>query len=221
MPPFSPGEVKTAIAPITAKPSGMSCEAELFLGPDELTKVASSGRVPFVSTGAAKNVNLPITMPAMPATYHGYIDVFAGGMRFLTYILTEDVVIAPAYKVSVSFRRERVCITSRGDECLQYSPYERQGTVTVTNQGAPGQLMTTVQGYTHWAADYQTHKQCELMGLITGGQWTDYFATGQVKTYRLYYIVGSTGMPIDSRFFIKVFDPDGKTIAEVDYILPL
>jgi len=221
MPQFSPGESKTAVAPITAKPAGMNCEAELFLGPDEMTKVASSGRIPFVSTAAAKNVSLPITMPATPGTVKGYIDVYVEGMRFLAYILKEDVTVAPLYKASVSFRRERRCMTSRGDECLEYSPIERIGTVTVTNEGAPGQLVTTMQGYTHWAADYYEHKRCELLGDITSGQWTDYFETGQVKTYRFYYIVGSTGMPIDSRFFIKVKDPDGKIIAEVDYILPL
>ena len=97
MPPFVPGEAKTAIAPIVAKPSSMDCEAELFLGPDPNTKAVTSGRVPFVSTGAAKNVSLPINMPSSPGSYHGYIDVFAGGFRFLAYILKEDVVIvAPA-----------------------------------------------------------------------------------------------------------------------------
>ena len=93
MPQFSPGETRTAVAPITAKPSGISCEAELFLGPNDATKVASSGRIPFVSAGAAKNVSLPITMPSAPGSYHGYIDVLAEGLRFLTYILKEDVVI--------------------------------------------------------------------------------------------------------------------------------
>ena len=96
MPEFSPGESKTAIAPITAKPAGMNCEAELFLGPDELTKVASSGRVPFVSTGAAKNVSLPITMPS-EGTYHGYIDVFTEGLRFLAYKTKEDIAISRWY----------------------------------------------------------------------------------------------------------------------------
>ena len=93
MPQFAPGATKTAIAPIVAKPSGMDCEAELFLGPDELTKVATSGRVPFVSTGAAKNVSLPITMPSEPGTFKGYIDVFTEDIRFLSYILKEDVII--------------------------------------------------------------------------------------------------------------------------------
>ena len=93
MPPFSPGEVKTAIAPITVKPSGIDCEAELFLGPDDATKIVSSGRVPFVSTGATKNVSLPITMPSAEGTYHGYIDVFAGGLRFLAYKTISDITV--------------------------------------------------------------------------------------------------------------------------------
>ena len=103
MPQFSPSEAKTAIAPITAKPSGMSCEAELFLGPNDATKVVKSGRIPFVSTGAAKNVSLPIVMPSAPGSYHGYVDVFAGGFRFLAYILTEDVVIAAPVALPFTF----------------------------------------------------------------------------------------------------------------------
>ncbi len=92
MPQFAPGEAKTAIAPITAKPAGMNCEAELFLGPDELTKAASSDRIPFVSTGARQNVSLPIAMPS-EGSYHGYIDVFTEGMRFLAYKTKEDIVV--------------------------------------------------------------------------------------------------------------------------------
>lgn len=95
MPQFAPGETKTAIAPITAKPSGMACEAELFLGPDELTKVATSGKIPFVSTGASQPVSLPITMPLQEGTFKGYIDVFTNGMRFLAYKTAEDIVVAP------------------------------------------------------------------------------------------------------------------------------
>ena len=94
MPQFSPGEAKTAIAPITVSPSGLSCEAELFLGPDELTKVATSGRRPFSSTGASQSVRLPITMPSAEGTYHAYIDVYAGGLLIAAYQAIEDVVIA-------------------------------------------------------------------------------------------------------------------------------
>lgn len=92
MPQFLPGVVKTAIAPIVAKPSGMSCEAELFLGPDDRTKVAASGRVPFVSTGSAQSISLPLTMPTS-GKHHVYIDVYAEGARFLAYQSTADVEI--------------------------------------------------------------------------------------------------------------------------------
>ncbi|GAJ11294.1 unnamed protein product, partial [marine sediment metagenome] len=97
MPQLAPGESKTAIAPITVKPSGLSCEAELFLGPDEVTKVATSGKRPFSSTGVKQDISLPITMPSAEGAYHAYIDVYAGGLLIAAYQAIEDVVIvAPA-----------------------------------------------------------------------------------------------------------------------------
>lgn len=91
---LAPSSARTAKAPITAKPAGMACQAELFLGPNPTTKSATSGMVSFTSTGASQDVNLPVTMPANGgASYHVYIDVYAGGMKFLSYIATEDVVI--------------------------------------------------------------------------------------------------------------------------------
>lgn len=94
---LAPGSSKTAKVPITAKPSGMACEVEVFLGPNETTKVVTSGRKPFTSTGASQDVNCPITMPTPAAgegaAYHVYIDVYTGGFRFLAGIGTEDVVI--------------------------------------------------------------------------------------------------------------------------------
>lgn len=93
MPEFAPGEAKIALAPITVSPSGMSCEAEIFLGPNEATKVVTSGEVPFTSIGAQQSVGLPITMPLNEGSYHPYIDVYAYGVRFLAYQAIEDVVI--------------------------------------------------------------------------------------------------------------------------------
>lgn len=94
MPEFAPGESKTAIAPITVSPSGLSCEAEVFLGPDEATKVATSGRIPFASTGYSQNVRLAIAMPSAEGTYHVFIDVYAEGLLIAAYQAIEDVVIA-------------------------------------------------------------------------------------------------------------------------------
>ncbi|MBA7646234.1 hypothetical protein ES703_53996 [subsurface metagenome] len=95
MPQFTPGEGRVAIATFPVKPAGLSCEAELFLGPDEVTKVATSDRIGFTSTGAEQSVNLPITMPTTGA-YHVYIDIYAGGIFLAAYQAIEDVVIAPA-----------------------------------------------------------------------------------------------------------------------------
>jgi len=91
---LAPGSSKTASVPITAKPAGMACEVETFLGPNETTKVVTSGRKPFTSTGASQSVNCPITMPIVEgAAYHVYIDVYTGGFKFIAGIATEDVVI--------------------------------------------------------------------------------------------------------------------------------
>lgn len=101
-PVFLPGESRTAIAPITVTPSGLSCGAELYLGPDEATKVATSGIVGFTSTGEAQSVRLPVTMPAVVGVvagesggvYHVYLDVYSGGYLLVAYIAIEDVIIA-------------------------------------------------------------------------------------------------------------------------------
>lgn len=93
-----PGTTQTAVAPITVSPSGLSCSAELFLGPNDATKVATSGKKSFTSTGAPQSVRLPVTMPTAGAAYHVYLDVFANGYRILAYQATEDVII-PSGKV--------------------------------------------------------------------------------------------------------------------------
>lgn len=96
MPRFAPGESKTAVAPITVVPAGLSCKAELYLGPDEGTKVATSGLIPFISTGAVQNVLLPLDMPATEGTYHVYIDVYAEDYLVAAYQAIEDVDIGAA-----------------------------------------------------------------------------------------------------------------------------
>ena len=88
-----PETTHTAAAPITVSPSGLSCAAELFLGPDEATKVVTSGRKAFTSTGVAQSVRLPITMPTAGGVYHVYLDVNVNGYRLLAYQATEDVII--------------------------------------------------------------------------------------------------------------------------------
>jgi len=91
---MGPGAPASALAPITVSPSGLGCSAELFLGPDENTPVATSGPVPFTSTGSAQSVSFPITMPSPGGeAYHVYLDVYAGEYLIVAYIATEDVIV--------------------------------------------------------------------------------------------------------------------------------
>ena len=93
-PVLAPGDTRTAVAPITVSPAGLSCEAELFLGPNDTTKVATSGLIAFTSTEVAQSVNFPVTMPSPGgAAYHVYLDVYANGYLIVSYVATEDVVI--------------------------------------------------------------------------------------------------------------------------------
>ncbi|GAH60949.1 unnamed protein product [marine sediment metagenome] len=93
-PVMGPGAVATAVAPITVSPSGLSCQAELFLGPDEATKVATSGLIAFTSTGAAQSVSFPVTMPSPGGfAYHVFLDVYANGYLIADYMAIEDVII--------------------------------------------------------------------------------------------------------------------------------
>ncbi len=94
MPQFTPNEGKVAIATFPVKPAGLACTAELWLGSD-LTKVATSGEIPFTSTGASQSINLPITMPGVEGTYPVYLDVFVAGQLIGSYRAIEDVVIVP------------------------------------------------------------------------------------------------------------------------------
>ena len=93
MPEFLPGEVKTAVAPITVQPAGLVCDAELYLGPDEATPVATSGEISFVSTGQQQPVRLPVMMPAEPGIYHVYLDIHVGVVSLGVYQAIEDVII--------------------------------------------------------------------------------------------------------------------------------
>jgi len=91
---FPPGVAKTAWAPITISPSGIACQAELWLGPNVTTKIATSGLKPFTSTGLAQTISFPITMPSAGGiAYHVYLDVYVAGVLFLAYVATDDVVI--------------------------------------------------------------------------------------------------------------------------------
>ena len=99
MPQFAPSEVKTARAPVTVEPSGLSCQVELALMSNGAK--AAMSVVPLTSTGVGQPVSLPITMPGVEGTYPVHIDILVEDLLVGAYKATEDVVIAPAVPVNL------------------------------------------------------------------------------------------------------------------------
>lgn len=87
------GSSHTAVAPVTVTPSGLSCKGELWLTTNGTTKNATSGMVPFTSTGASQSVRFPITMPSAAGEFMVYLDVYADSLLIGSYIATENVII--------------------------------------------------------------------------------------------------------------------------------
>lgn len=95
MPNFPPGASKVAqVAGLVVLPVGLSSQAEIFVGPDANTKVATSGPIAFTATGVVQTVSLPITMPAINGIYHTYLNITSGGTLAGAYI-SDDITIAP------------------------------------------------------------------------------------------------------------------------------
>jgi len=93
MPTFASGEVKTAKVRMDVDPVGASCLAELWLSRDGVTKDATSGAMPFVSTGDLQDISLPVTMPGGGYLYGVYLDIKVGGVLVGAYRATEDVIV--------------------------------------------------------------------------------------------------------------------------------
>lgn len=77
---FAAGSAHTGTVPLTVSPSGLSCTAELFVGPNATTKTATSGPIAFTSTGASQNVVCPVTMPSTAQALSDYLNVVTGGV---------------------------------------------------------------------------------------------------------------------------------------------
>lgn len=74
---FRAGSSHIARVPVTVTPSMLGYTAELYLGTNSSTKLATSGPVTFTSTGSGQSLSLPIIMPAA-GTYHVYVQISEG-----------------------------------------------------------------------------------------------------------------------------------------------
>lgn len=90
---FPASAAKSARVPVTLTPSGIAAGCEVFIGPDQNTKTATSGVISFTSTGVAQNVQCPITMPAASANYKTFINITAGGAIIAAFQDVNNVVI--------------------------------------------------------------------------------------------------------------------------------
>lgn len=100
---FPPLAQKTAVAPVkvgytdangvfVALP-GYACTAEIFIGPDDQHKVATSGPIAFTSGSGAVNVSMPIKMPAVGGDYKVFIDVVYQGALIVAFEATDHVIV--------------------------------------------------------------------------------------------------------------------------------
>lgn len=129
------------------------------------------------------------------------------------------VPVAPpvGYEVGVGFKQEPVCAEWLAVEpkpiCVRYSPDEREGIIDITNRGTVGRFTTIIECWLYLSGvQHQMFKKL---------QWTDFFEIGQTRMYTFEYMVPITGMPMDSRFFIKVYDPEGNIVADRVFITAL
>ena len=76
---FPHGSQHTATVPVKGTPASLAMQAEVWLGADQNTKVATSGQIAFTSTGANQNIACPLTMPSTPGVYQAYVDIFVNG----------------------------------------------------------------------------------------------------------------------------------------------
>ncbi len=91
---FGAGEARTAVATFPVKPAALACTAELWLTRDGTTKAATSGKIPFTSTGVDQSVSCPVTMPVEEGfAYQVRLDVQANGILISAYVADEDVII--------------------------------------------------------------------------------------------------------------------------------
>jgi hypothetical protein len=127
---FEPGSSHTATLPVAVTPTGLACEVELWLSTDGETKAATSGLVPFTSTGAQQQLSLVVAMPSQEGTYQVLIDLYCGGSLIGAYQALENISIKAAgtFILTVKFIQSstvvetNVITDNQGDFSIDITP---------------------------------------------------------------------------------------------------
>jgi hypothetical protein len=180
------------------------------------------------STGSYSFLDIDPKTYALTCQKEGYqtisesIDV-AEGNNEVNIAMTPTAVTPPVYAVAVSFERERVCLVSKGDQCLEWSTDEREAVITIANLGAAGQFTITFEAWLYRNDGLQLQRLA-YKEWPSEGPWpgpSTYFEVGQTRTYSKTYGIPETGEPVHVRYFLKVFDPDGNLISDEVFITSL
>jgi len=90
---FGPGESRVATVTFPVRPAGLNGTVELWLSRDGTAKDATSGVIPFTSTGVDQDINCPIVMPEGGFAYQVLIDRVVEGTIYPGYLADEPVII--------------------------------------------------------------------------------------------------------------------------------
>ncbi len=90
--------------------------------------------------------------------------------------------------------------------CTQFFGDEKVATITVKNKIDPARLTTVVEAWFYLEGN--PHQ------MFLKREWVTGFGSGQSANYQFSYLVPTTGMQMDTRFFIAVWDEAGNRVGE-------
>lgn len=89
----SPNAAKTVKFNHNLDLGGITCQQEVFIGPDETHKLTTGGVSNVVMNGVSKDFSVPINMPAVPGVNKIFVTVTYQGQLLLIYAGINGVLV--------------------------------------------------------------------------------------------------------------------------------